>query len=71
MTELILSIRNNYFIFLQILRLMSDSVLKIGLLGCGTIAQFAHLPAIGKVRNARLTAICDGAKDLLTTVGNI
>jgi predicted dehydrogenase len=48
---------------------MTDSVLKIGLLGCGTIAQFAHLPALAKVRSARLTAICDGAEDLLTTVG--
>ena len=48
---------------------MSDAVLKIGLLGCGTIAQFAHLPALAKVSGARLTAICDGAEDLLTTVG--
>ncbi len=50
---------------------MSDSVLKIGLLGCGTIAQFAHLPALAKVGSTRLTAICDGAEDLLTTVGKV
>ncbi len=49
---------------------MSESVLNIGLLGCGTIAQYAHLPALAKVRSARLTAICEGADDLLKTVGN-
>lgn len=46
---------------------MSVSVprtLKIGVLGCGPVAQFAHLDACRKARNAELYAICDAAADL-------
>jgi len=38
--------------------------LRIGVLGCGPIAQFAHLDACRKARNAELYAICDLAEDL-------
>jgi predicted dehydrogenase len=38
--------------------------LRIGVLGCGPIAQFAHLDACRKARNAELHAICDLADDL-------
>jgi predicted dehydrogenase len=38
--------------------------LRIGVLGCGPIAQFAHLDACRKARNAQLYAICDAADDL-------
>lgn len=48
---------------------MSETVLKIGLLGCGPIAQFAHLPALMKAKRVLLWAICDGADDLLHTMG--
>jgi predicted dehydrogenase len=48
---------------------VSEAVLKIGLLGCGPIAQFAHLPALVKARGVALRAICDGANDLLQTIG--
>ncbi len=48
---------------------MPEDVLKIGLLGCGSIVQFAHLPALAKARRVRLTAICDQAEDLLQTIG--
>ena len=41
---------------------------KIGLLGCGTIAQYAHLFALKKAENVELTAICDIAADLLRQV---
>lgn len=41
-----------------------DRRLRIGLLGCGPIAQAAHLDAIRKARNADLYAICDVAQDL-------
>src|SRR5215468_10177813 len=41
-----------------------DRRLRIGLLGCGPIAQAAHLEAIRKARNADLYAICDVAKGL-------
>jgi predicted dehydrogenase len=38
--------------------------LRLGVLGCGPIAQFAHLEACRKARNADLYAICDVADDL-------
>ncbi len=40
--------------------------LRIGVLGCGPIAQIAHFDACRKARNAELYAICDTAEDLLT-----
>ncbi len=45
--------------------------LRIGVLGCGPIAQFAHFDACRKARNAELYAICDVADDLLTRMGAI
>ena len=39
--------------------------LRVGVLGAGPIAQFAHLEACTKARNADLYAICDAAPDLL------
>jgi predicted dehydrogenase len=46
-----------------------SGVLRIGLLGCGPIAQFAHLSALAKARRVQLTAICDAAEDLLQMIG--
>ncbi len=40
-------------------------LLRIGVLGCGPIAQFAHFDACRKARNAELYAVCDVADDLL------
>ncbi len=37
---------------------------RIGVLGCRPIAQFAHLDACRKARNAELYAICDVADEL-------
>lgn len=42
---------------------MTDQ-LNIGVLGCGPIAQSAHLESASKASNARLYAICDSARDL-------
>jgi predicted dehydrogenase len=39
-------------------------LLRIGVLGCGPIAQFAHFDACRKACNAELYAICDLADDL-------
>jgi predicted dehydrogenase len=39
--------------------------LRIGVLGCGPIAQFAHFESCTKARNADLFAICDVAEDLV------
>jgi len=41
-----------------------ERCLRIGVLGCGPIAQFAHLEACRKARNAELYAVCDLAGDL-------
>ncbi len=49
---------------------MSEKQLRIGLLGCGSIAQFAHLPALAKAHGVRLAALCDAADDLLDTMGD-
>jgi predicted dehydrogenase len=38
--------------------------LRVGVLGCGPIAQFAHLESCIKARNTELHAICDVADDL-------
>ena len=40
-------------------------LLRVGVLGCGPIAQLAHFDACRKARNAELYAICDLAEDLL------
>jgi predicted dehydrogenase len=39
--------------------------LRVGVLGCGPIAQFAHFESCQKARNAQLHAICDVAADLV------
>ena len=41
-----------------------DNLLRVGVLGCGPIAQAAHFESCTKARNARLYAICDVADDL-------
>src|SRR6185436_12129312 len=40
-------------------------LLRVGLLGCGPIAQIAHFDACRKARNVELYAICDVAADLV------
>ena len=46
-------------------------MLRIGVLGCGPIAQFAHFDACRKARNAELYAICDAAPDLVDRMAAI
>jgi predicted dehydrogenase len=41
-----------------------DRRLRVGVLGCGQIAQAAHFESCTKARNADLYAICDVAEDL-------
>ena len=40
-------------------------LLRVGVLGCGSISQIAHFDACRKARNALLYAVCDAAEDLL------
>jgi predicted dehydrogenase len=44
---------------------------RVGVLGAGPIAQFAHFEALNKARNAELYAICDLAEDLLAQMSAI
>ncbi len=46
-------------------------LLRIGVLGCGPIAQAAHLEACRRGRNTELYAICDRAEDLVTRMAAI
>jgi predicted dehydrogenase len=46
-------------------------LLRVGVLGCGPIAQFAHFDACRKARNAELYAICDVAEDLLSRMAAV
>ncbi|MBI4552392.1 MAG: Gfo/Idh/MocA family oxidoreductase [Candidatus Latescibacteria bacterium] len=46
-------------------------LLRIGVLGCGPIAQFAHFDACRKARNAELYAICDVAEDLVAKMAAV
>jgi predicted dehydrogenase len=46
-------------------------LLRVGVLGCGPISQYAHFDACRKSRNAELYAICDLAPDLLAKMAAI
>ena len=48
-----------------------DRRLRVGVLGCGPIAQFAHFESCVKASNADLYAICDLAGDLRTRMAAI
>jgi predicted dehydrogenase len=48
-----------------------DRLLRVGVLGCGPIAQFAHFDACRKARNAELYAVCDVAEDLLAKMAAV
>ena len=45
-------------------------LLRVGILGCGPIAQIGHLEACQKARNADLYAVCDAAEDLAQKMGS-
>jgi len=48
---------------------MRKASVRIGLLGCGTISQFAHIPALMKAGGVEFAAICDAAPDLARAMG--
>jgi predicted dehydrogenase len=47
----------------------SQRVLRLGVIGCGRIAQVAHLPAIAKEPTVQLVAVSDPSRVLATAVG--
>lgn len=48
-----------------------DRRLRIGVLGCGPIAQMAHFDACRKGRNTELEAICDVSDDLVAKMAAV
>ncbi len=46
-----------------------EKSLGIGILGCGPIAQFAHLESVQKGRNVVLKAVCDADRELADRFG--
>ena len=47
-----------------------QKLLRIGILGCGPIAQFAHLESVQKGRNVALAAVCDRDEGLAQRFGS-
>src|SRR4030043_1004175 len=41
---------------------------RVGIAGCGLIAQWHHLPSLIKMRDAKLVAVCDKDIDLIDGV---
>lgn len=46
-----------------------EHCLRVGILGCGPIAQFAHLESAQKARNVTLAAVCDADESLARRFG--
>jgi len=42
---------------------------RVGILGCGPISQFAHLESVQKGRNVTLRAVCDADEGLAQRFG--
>jgi len=49
---------------------VANEILKIGLVGCGPIAQIAHIPAAFRSKLVRLVALCDRDQFLLQSVAD-
>jgi len=49
--------------------LKDKSCLRVGILGCGPISQFAHLESAQKARNVILHAVCDADESLAQRFG--
>ena len=50
---------------------MNGEEVRIGVIGCGSIAQHAHLPALQRTANAALVAVCDPYEDVARRVGRL
>jgi len=42
---------------------------KIGIIGCGNMAQMAHIPCLQSVEDAKIVALCDFRKELVNELG--
>jgi predicted dehydrogenase len=46
-----------------------ERAVRVGIVGCGAIAQLQHIPSLHRVGRAQITAVCDKDPSLLATVG--
>ena len=46
----------------------AKEALRVGLVGCGAVAQESHIPALLKIRNVEVVAICDKDEELAKRV---
>ena len=44
------------------------SKVKVGIIGCGYMAQYAHIPCLAMIEDAEITAICDPRKKITDTL---
>ncbi|AHG01843.1 oxidoreductase (plasmid) [Halostagnicola larsenii XH-48] len=44
--------------------------MKLGIIGCGTIAQIMHIPNVVEIPDATLAAMCDPAENVIKSLGN-
>ncbi len=49
---------------------MKKKVLRVGIVGCGEIAQVAHLPLLTEMSNFKVTALCDLSEKILAHLGS-
>ena len=47
---------------------MANRLLKVGVIGCGYVAQNGHIPVILKCKNVKLVALCDKNEELATSI---
>ena len=38
---------------------MGERIVKVGIIGCGGIANGKHMPGLATVKNAQMVAFCD------------
>lgn len=50
---------------------MESKKLRVGVVGCGEIAQVAHLPLLQELPNFEVTALCDLSEKILNYLGEI
>ncbi len=50
---------------------MNGKEIRIGVIGCGGIAQHAHLPALQRAAHATLVAVCDPYEEVARRVGRL
>ena len=48
----------------------AQETIRLGILGCGAIGQTGHIPGALRAHKVTLSALCDGASDLLAGVAD-